>query len=86
MDNFELYPDETSSPSRDVFLVTPHNTNELPQVPKAIRANEAGDIVLRAVDSDADVTLTVAAGEVLAIRAQFIRATGTTVTVIHGLA
>jgi hypothetical protein len=78
--------DSTMAPSRNMFLITPHATNEVDPVPKAIRADGAGTIALRAVGSAADVTINVAAGEVIPVRALFIRATGTTVSVIHGLA
>lgn len=84
-DPFAQRADSVADPARRCWLITPHATNEVDPLPKAIRANEAGTIALRAVDSAADVTMTVAAGEVLQIRAQYIRATGTTVTNIHGL-
>jgi hypothetical protein len=79
--------DELSSPARRMFVITPHASNEVDPLPKAIRADSAGDVVLRAVGSSSDVTITMAAGEVLAVRAQFVRATGTTVAAgdLHGL-
>lgn len=85
-DKFVGFSDTASDPAREMFLITPHATNAIVPVPKAIRADGAGTIALRAVGSAADVTVTMAAGEVLAVRAQFIRVTGTTVSVIHGLA
>jgi hypothetical protein len=42
-------------------------------------------VVLRAVGSDIDVTLTLAAGEILPVRVQYVRAAGTTAA-LHGLA
>jgi hypothetical protein len=77
--------DSVASPARRIFAITPHDINELSTLPKAIRANVAGDVVLRTVDSDTDVTLTLAVGEIVPVRAQYIRATGTTAT-LHGLA
>ena len=85
-DSFSNSSDSVSAPGRQVFLITPHDTNPLATVPKAIRANGAGNIVFRTVGSAADVTLAVVAGEVLAMRAEYIRATGTTVASIHGIA
>lgn len=73
-----------SAPARRMFLITPHATNEIDPLPKAVRFDSDGDVVLRAVDSDTDVTLTVKAGETVAVRALHIRAEGTTVTRIHG--
>jgi hypothetical protein len=85
-DRFASNSDAVFAPARDVFLISPHDSNPIVPVPKAIRANGAGNIVFRAIDSAADVTVTVVAGEVLSIRARWIRATGTTVAAIHGLA
>lgn len=75
--------DKVEAPSRDMFLIAPHATNEVDPLPKAIRADGAGSITLRAVDSDADVTFNMVAGEQLAVRAQFVRSADMT---IHGLA
>lgn len=85
-DEFATHQDTVSAPARGMFVITPHATNEVSPLPKAIRANGAGDVVLRAADSGADVTVTMAAGEVLAVRAKYVRVTGTTVAVLHGLA
>jgi hypothetical protein len=84
-DNFSSHSDSVSAPARDMFLITPHASNAVSPIPKAIRANGAGDVVLRAIGSSADVTVTMAAGEVLSVRAQYVRASGTTVAVLHGL-
>ena len=85
-DEFATHSDSVSAPAREMFLITPHATNEVTPLPKAIRANGAGDVVLRAAESGADVTVTMAAGEILPVRAQYVRAAGTTVAVLHGLA
>ncbi len=85
-DNLSGVPDSLSSPARRAWAVTPHNTNELTALPKALLIGGAGDIVLRASASLADVTLTVAAGQCLPIRASHVRATGTTATNIVALA
>lgn len=85
-DNFASNADSVSAPARQIFLITPHASNEVSPLPKAIRADSAGTVALRAVGSSADVTVTLAAGEVLAVRAQYVRATGTTVATLHGLA
>lgn len=77
--------DYVDAPARKMFLITPDDTQEINPIPKAIRADNAGTVTLRAVSSLADVQLTMAAGEVLPVRAKYIRVTGTTVTVIHGM-
>lgn len=84
-DQFRGLADDVDNPARQMFLITPHATNEIDPLPKAIRADSAGTVALRAVDSTADVTVTMAAGEVLAVRAQYVRVTGTTVLTLHGL-
>lgn len=84
-DKFKRAIDSVEAPARNMFLITPHATNEVNPVPKAIRANTAGTIALRAVGSAADVSITVAAGEVIPVRALFVRVTGTTAT-LHGFA
>ncbi|MFN3991237.1 MAG: hypothetical protein ACK4IS_13375 [Erythrobacter sp.] len=68
-----------SAPARRMFVVTPHATNPISPLPKGLRFNAAGNVVLRAVDSDADVTITVAAGEIIPVRVSHVRVAGTTV-------
>ena len=85
-DKFVSGSDTVTAPARDMFVITPHATNEVSPLPKAIRADTAGTVTFRAVDGAADVTVTMAAGEQLQVRAKYVRAAGTTVTLLHGLA
>ena len=85
-DSFSRFSDSPSAPARRMFAIVPHATAEIDPLPKAIRADSDGTVALRAADSDTDVTVTMAAGEILPVRARHIRAAGTTVTAIHGLA
>lgn len=80
--------DTLTSPARRMFVVTPHATNEIKPLPKALRFNAAGNVTLRAVDDTADVTIAVTVGMVLNVRVKHVRATGTTVAAnsIHALA
>lgn len=78
--------DSVFAPARQMYAITPHATNEVSPIPKAIRADTSGTICFRAVDSSIDVTVNVAAGEIIPVRALYVRATGTTVSTIHGLA
>ncbi|MBN8832091.1 MAG: hypothetical protein J0G94_16060 [Sphingomonadales bacterium] len=56
-------------------------------LPKAIFVGTGGNITLRAADGSADVVFkNVASGQILDVRARFIRATGTTAADIVGLA
>jgi hypothetical protein len=84
-DKFGGFSDGIGSPAREMFLITPHATNAVDPLPKAIRANTAGTLALRAVGSTADVSINVVAGEVIDVRAEFVRAAGTS-AVVHGLA
>tara|TARA_B110001454_G_C12671813_1_gene414090 strand:+ start:895 stop:1155 length:261 start_codon:yes stop_codon:yes gene_type:complete len=83
-DSFSSTADTVSAPGRKMFAITPHATNALNPIPKAIRCDVAGTVALRAIDSSVDVSITMAAGEVLAVRAQYVRAAGTTAT-LHGM-
>ena len=59
--------------------VTPSDTEPLSPLPKGIYVGTGGDVRLRAVGSDADVTYkNMASGSYIAVRVAFIRATGTT--------
>lgn len=85
-DSFSRFSDSPSAPARAMFAIAPHASAEVDPLPKAIRADSDGTVTLRAADSAADVTVTMAAGEILPVRARHIRANGTTVAAIHGLA
>ena len=85
IDKFSLQAECVSNPSRFAYPVTLSDTIELPRLPRSIRIgtvpNGGGTVKLRSVDGTEDVTYTnVAAGENIDVRAQYIRATGTTAT------
>jgi len=85
-DEFSLNADSPIAPARNASAVTPHATNPLANVAKALYVGGAGDIACRLVDDTADVTFVgVPAGAVLPIRASHVRATGTTATNIVAL-
>jgi hypothetical protein len=87
VDPFFNLADSSFGPSRRAIAVSPHDTNELTILPKALYIGGGGAVVLRSVESASDVTFrNVASGQVLDVRAQFVRATGTTATDIVALA
>lgn len=85
IDNFKswLYRLPLFAPAYHQKAITPHDTNELPVLPRAIRFDGGGTVVLTApdeTDADVDQSYTVVAGERLDIRAKKIKSTGTTAT------
>jgi hypothetical protein len=78
-DAFESFADDTSGPSLAPYSVSPNDSVELPVVPKGIYIGTGGDVTLRGIDGTADVTYrNLPDASYIAVRAQFIRATGTT--------
>lgn len=87
VDPFRDNGDGVCASARAPFAITPHDVNELPTIPKALYVGAGGQVTLRGVDGAADVVFrNVAAGQVLDVRARFVRATGTTAADILGLA
>ena len=76
-----------ADPARMAFAITPHATNEIDPLPKALFVGTGGNLVGRAVGSSADVTFkNLADGTILDVRLQYVRASGTTAADIVGLA
>lgn len=77
-DRFGTFSDSVSSPANSAVAVTPHDSNALPFLPKALYVGTGGDITLRAKYDDADVVFVgVPSGAMLSVRATHVRATGT---------
>lgn len=75
-----------SSPAADCFEIDPHNSADLTSATKAIYIGTGGDLVLRPVGSDNDVTfVNVPGGSILPVRVQAVRINGTTASDIVGL-
>lgn len=80
-DPFAAFADSTDGPSAAPFAIVPHDTNELATVPKGIYVGTGGDVTLRGVRGAADVTYkNLPDASYIAVRAQYVRATGTTAT------
>ncbi len=83
-DVFRHDPDDADNPARTAFAVTPHDTNELQILPKALYFNATGWVTIRVADAAADQAFHVVPGQILAVRAQFVRVTGTDLTIEAG--
>jgi len=75
------------APSRAPYEVTPHATNPLPVIPKALYIGGAGNITLRGAGRDSDtIFVGLPAGFILDVAASHVRSSGTTATNIVALA
>ena len=83
--SYYQFPTTATGPSDKPFEITPHDTNPLEKLPRALYIGGAGNVKLRGLNGTADVTMIAPAGTVLLVRAQYIRSTGTTATGIVGL-
>jgi hypothetical protein len=78
-DNFAGAGDMLGASARNPYAITPSDTQELPTIPKGIYVGTGGNVTLRGVGASADVVYkNLSNGSYIAIRAQFVRATGTT--------
>ena len=86
-DAFSRQADSAETPSSQPLAITPSNTVPLVTTPKALYIGSGGTVVLRTASGAADVTFkNLASGQILPVRAQFVRATGTTAADIVALA
>lgn len=72
--------DAAELPAKRLRAITPHDTNELDFVPKALYVGVGGTISIIAQEDTAAVSLTVTSGAIIPVRAKIVRATGTTAT------
>lgn len=78
--------DSVTAPATRAVAITPHDSNALTDIPKAIYVGGGGDITMRGTGDVADSVWTgVPAGTILPFRARFVRATGTTATALLAL-
>jgi hypothetical protein len=78
-DPFAGAVDSVIAPATKAVAVVPHDSDALGDIPKALFIGTGGHLVLRGAGGGADVTFrNIADGTVLPVRAQFVRATGTT--------
>lgn len=85
-DQFSHHADQVSAPATRASAVTPHDSNALTDIPKALFVGTGGHIAMRGVNGSADqLWKNVPSGAVLPYRAQYVRATGTTAADILAL-
>lgn len=78
--------DSVITPASNCFQITPSDTLELNEIPKALYIGTGGDVILQLVNSDQNVVFrNVQDGTVLSVRPEFVRLTGTTAADIVGL-
>jgi hypothetical protein len=77
-DQFSSNADSVSAPATRAVAVSPHDTNPLGDIPKALFVGTGGTITMRGVAGTSDqLWKNVPSGSVLPFRARYIRATGT---------
>lgn len=80
-DPFDSFQDSAAGASRRPFAIVPNDATALTLIPKGIYVGTGGDVTLRGVDSTADVTYkNLPDASYISVRAQYVRATGTTAT------
>lgn len=85
-DNYSTLASGLDSPVKSGAAITPHDTNELSFVTRAIYVGGAGNIVVLLADDSSTVTFTgVQAGQLLPIRAKKVLSTNTTATSLLAL-
>lgn len=85
-DTFATTVDAPSAPATKALAVTPHDSNALTDIPKALFVGTGGNITMRGLNGAADqLWKNVPNGAVLPFRAQYVRATGTTAADILAL-
>lgn len=78
-DPFVSFSDDPRAPSRAPYAITPSDNTALPLIPRGIYVGTGGDVTLRGVDGSGDVTYrNLPDASYIAVRAVYVRATGTT--------
>jgi hypothetical protein len=84
-DPFSSFAAALGSPVVAGFAVTPHDTNELPTVTRAVYVGGAGALKVDMANGDTLTFAGVPAGTLLPFRVKKVHATGTSATSIIGL-
>lgn len=84
-DAFSRFQATVISPLTSAASVTPHNTNELSYVTRALYVGGVGDVAVTMQDGGEVTFVGVPAGTILPIRVKIVKATGTDATDIVAL-
>ncbi len=85
-DQFSNSADAVWAPATGAVAVTPHDSNAITDVPKALFVGSGGTIVMRGAAGGSDQSWkNVPSGTILPFRARYVRATGTTAADILAL-
>lgn len=84
-DTFSRFRQDNFSPVTNALAVTPHNTNELTYVSRALYVGTGGDVKVTMQDSGTVIFADVPTGTTLPIRVKVVFATLTTATDIIAL-
>lgn len=85
VDTFSRFQATVISPLSTAASVTPHNTNELAYVTRALYVGGTGDVSVTMQDGGEVIFAGVPAGTTLPIRVKIVKATGTDATDIIAL-
>lgn len=85
-DAFATLADAPHQPATRAAAVSPHDTNPLTDIPKALYVGTGGDLTMRGARGTSDqLWKNVQSGSVLPFRAAYVRATGTSAADILAL-
>lgn len=84
-DVFSSHARGLTAPATRFFAITPSDSTDLPAKPRAIWVGGAGNLAVSNDQGDSQVLQGIAAGTLLPISPDRVRATGTTATSLIGL-
>ena len=86
IDAFKNTADSLTAPASRCVAITPDDSEDLHEAPKAIYIGTGGDLVVQPLDGNQDVVFrNTISGSILDIRVKAVRATGTNAQDIVGL-
>lgn len=84
-DRFGSAATGTTSPAFGAFAITPHATNELPRMTRALYVGGSGNATVVFADGTELLLTGLVAGQVYPFRLSAVRTSGTTATALVGL-